>query len=163
MDFGHVAGVALTSAVVSGVVVAVVSDYLQGRRREADVREARRNEGARIVGPALAGLRDLEPEGNVGGLRGHQEATRILQEKWERWLSAAGELEVLGAKHPETAVDRRCQSVIADGTALMTGIHAAVTLGAAIDQQEWERLKRLHGDSLTAARALVKDVLAEPA
>jgi hypothetical protein len=49
MDFEHAVGVALTSGVVSGVVVALVNDRLEKRRRDAAVREARRNDAARIV------------------------------------------------------------------------------------------------------------------
>jgi hypothetical protein len=71
MDFGAVAGVALTSRLVSGVAVAFVNDFLEGKRRDAAVREARRNDAARIVGPALASLRDIEPESNIGALSGN--------------------------------------------------------------------------------------------
>jgi hypothetical protein len=91
--------------VVSGVIVAVVTDYLEGRRREAAVIESRRNDAARIVGPALASLRDLEPESNIGVLRGHPDAKEALKEKWAAWLAASGELEVLSATHPNSRVD----------------------------------------------------------
>lgn len=104
---------ALVVALVSGVDVAVVAHYLQRRRRAADVREPRRNAAARILGPALASLRDIDPEPNVGALRGNPRASDALTEKWSAWLAASGELEVLGATHPDSQVDKRCQSVIA--------------------------------------------------
>jgi hypothetical protein len=43
-----------------------------------------------------------------------------LKEKWAAWLTASGELEVLGATHPDSPVDERCQSVITKGTELLT-------------------------------------------
>jgi hypothetical protein len=118
MDFGHAARIALTSGVVSGVVVAFVNDLLERRRRGDAVREARRND-AKIVGPALASLRGLEPESNIGVLRGHARAPDALKEKWAAWLTASRELEVLGATHPDSPVDERCQSVIMKGTELL--------------------------------------------
>jgi hypothetical protein len=119
MDFGHAARIALTSGVVSGVVVAFVNDLLERRRRSDAVREARRNDAAKIVGPALASLRGLEPESNIGVLRGHARAPDALKEKWAAWLTASRELEVLGATHPDSPVDERCQSVIMKGTELL--------------------------------------------
>jgi hypothetical protein len=162
MDWGAL-GVALVSGVVSGVVVAWVADYLQGERRKADVREARRNQAARIVGPALASLRDLEPEANVGVLRGHPDARDALKQKWDAWLAASGELEVLGATHPDTAVAEHCELVITKGTQLLGGVQWAVQTGEALADGEWERLKRLHRDALADGRQLVLDVLDQPA
>jgi hypothetical protein len=118
MDFGHAARIALTSGVVSGVVVAFVNDLLERRRRGDAVREARRND-AKIVGPALASLRGLDPESIIGVLRGHARAPDALKEKWAAWLTASRELEVLGATHPDSPVDERCQSVIMKGTELL--------------------------------------------
>jgi hypothetical protein len=158
VDFGDVAGV----AVVSGVVVAIVTDYLHGRRRAADVREARRNEAARIVGPALASLRDIEPESNIGVLRGHPDASDALKEKWTAWLAASGELEVLGATHPNSPVNDRCQSVITKGTQLLNGLHSGIRGGEALEQREWNRLNGLNADALMDARQLVQDVLNQP-
>jgi hypothetical protein len=164
MDFGHAAAVALTSGVVSGVTVAFVTDRLERGRRDAAVREARRNEAARIVGPALASLRDIEPGSNIGVLRGHARASDALKEKWEAWLSASGELEVLGATHPGSQVDERCQSVITKGTQLLNGIHTAVILDdGPLPDREWNRLKGLYADAIADARQLVKDVLNQPA
>jgi hypothetical protein len=163
VDVGQVAAVALTSGLVSGVVVALVDHVLQGRRRTADVREARRNDAARIVGPALASLRDLEPQSNIGTLRGHPEASDALKEKWAAWLAAAGELEVLGATHPNTPVDERCQSVITNGTSLLNRIHSGVRGGDALRQGQWDELDQLHATAIADARQLVQDVLDLPA
>jgi hypothetical protein len=163
MDFLGAASLALASGLISGVVVALVSHYLQGRRRAADVRESRRRDAAQIVGPALASLRDLESEPNISALRGHPRAAEALAEKWAAWLAASGGLEVLGATHPTSAVDAGCQSVIDNGTKLLTGVDIAVRHGDVLAEGEWNRLKGLHQDALTDARQLVQDVLEEPA
>jgi hypothetical protein len=67
------------------------------------------------VGPAIKSLRDLDPNANVGVLRGHPRAVEILKEKWADWLSAQAGLEVLGAMHPDSDVSRLSESVITGG------------------------------------------------
>ena len=165
--------VTLGSGVASGVVVTLVQEYFGRRAREAEVEESRRvraaevqeqrrHDSARIVGPALACLRDLEPESNIGALNGNARMEEAMSEKWATWLRASGELEVLGATHPDTDVDRLCQSIITNGDKLMNRIHFGVRDGAAPSDAWWTETKAFHQDATTEGRGLVRAVLEQP-
>lgn len=156
-------GLALGSGITSGLVVTVAQDFFQRRGRAAEVRERRRQDAARLVGPALASLRDLEPDSNVGALRGNVRSKEALDEKWTAWLTATGGLEVLGATHPGTEVDELCESVITKGTALLTRLHWAIEDGDAQEGDWWRETKSFRDDALGDARNLVRAVLDQPA
>jgi hypothetical protein len=149
---------------VAGTILGVFTDsWLRRGERRADVRERRRQEAAHIVGPALASLRDLDPNANVGALRGNPRAQEALREKWDAWLRAAGGLEVLGATHPDTSVAELCESVITTGSALLNRLHYAITEAGAQSQEWWDEVNGLRDQGVSDARQLVRAVLEQPA
>jgi hypothetical protein len=167
--------VALGSGVVSGIAVTLVQEFFESRaraasleatraERAAEVREQRRRESARIVGPALVVLRDLEPERFVMlTLRPNRvQADAILSQRWDRWLAASGELQVLGATHPDTDVDRLCQSVIDKGTELLRVIEHFYE-EPELNYSFFTETKATHADATSDARSLVRAVLDQPA
>lgn len=153
----------LVGGLISGVVVALAQAWFQRNAWAKDVREQRRREAARVVGPVLSALRDLEPEPNIGVLRGNVRAPEALSEKWERWLAAAGGIEVLGATHPGTNVATLCDSIITDGTKLLGLMHWAISNGEAQSERWWAEIKALHEGAMQASRNLVLEVLDQPA
>lgn len=104
---------------------------LRRGEREADLRENRRSEAAALVGPSLAALRDLDPNANVGVLRGNPRAQEALRDKWATWLSARASLELLAAMHPDSQVSQLCESVIDGGTSLLGRLQVAIIDGEA--------------------------------
>jgi hypothetical protein len=158
-------GVALGGVIAAGSALAVVlvESRLRRGERDADLREQRRKEAAALVGPAIKSLRDLDPNANVGVLRGHPRAAEILKEKWAEWLTAQGGLEVLGAMHPDSEVSRLCESVIEGGTKLLGRLHFAITEREAQSEAWWDGVVELRENAMTDARSLVRAVLRQPA
>lgn len=149
---------------VAGTILGVFTDsWLRRGERRADVRERRRQEAARIVGPALASLRDLDPNANVGALRGNPRAQEALSEKWSAWLHAAGGLEVLGSTYPHTRIANLCESVITTGSDLLNRLHHAITEGEAQSAEWWSEVNGLLDQAVSDARQLVRAVLEQPA
>jgi hypothetical protein len=60
----------------------------------------RREEEGRLVGEAMAALRELDPEVFLERLQLHERGAELMHEKAERWLRAAGGLDVLRASRP---------------------------------------------------------------
>jgi hypothetical protein len=158
-------GVALGGiiAAVSALLVVLAESRFRRRERQAEVREKRRQDAAVFVGPALAALRDLDPNANVGALRGNPRADEALREKWDALQSAQGGLEVLGATHPDSEVSRLSESVIAGGTDLLTRLHIAITDGEARSDEWWAGANELRDQAMADARSLVRAVLDQPA
>lgn len=143
-----------------------VAIWQAGQRRaerEADLREKRRSEAATLVGPAISALRDLDPNANVGVLRGNPRALEALREKWEAWLSAQAKLEVIGAMHPDSDVSQLSEAVITGGTNLLTRLHWAITEGGPQPEEWWNEVNGLRDQALADARSLVQAVLEQPA
>lgn len=158
------AGLGGTALGIGGTwVVARWQAIQQSAEREADVREKRRTDAAALVAPAITALRDLDPNANVGVLRGNPRAADALREKWAAWLSAQAGLEVLGAMHPESDVSEGCESVIASGTDLLGRLQLAIIDGQAQPTEWWEAVVELHERALAEARALVRAVFDQPA
>jgi hypothetical protein len=158
-------GVALGGVIAasSALAVVLVESRLRRSECEADLREQRRKDAAALVGPAIKSLRDLDPNANVGVLRGHPRAVEILKEKWADWLSAQAGLEVLGAMHPDSDVSRLSESVITRGTDLLGRLHLAITQGQAQSDAWWKEVEELRNTAMADARSLVRAVLAQPA
>ena len=163
MIWWQTALIALGSSLLGGVVVTIVQAWFRRGERAADIREKRREEAGRIVGPAFASLRDLEPNANVGALRGNERAQEALEGKWDRWLAAAGVLEVLGATHPDSDVAELSESVISKGTDLLARLHIAIQAGGAQEQAWWDAVNSLRDEAMAEARQLVRAVLDQPA
>jgi|SRR5205085_11628497 len=66
----------------------------------AQTRVRRREEEGRVVGEAMAALRELDPEVFIERLQLHERGADLMREKAERWLKAAGGLDVLRASRP---------------------------------------------------------------
>jgi hypothetical protein len=158
-------GVALGGliAAVSALLVVLVESRLRRRERQAEIREKRRQDAAALVGPALSALRDLDPNANVGALRGNPQADEALREKWAALLSAQAGLEVLGATHPDSEVSRLSDSVIVSSTDLLTRLHVAINQGQAQPEGWWAEVNELRDRAMTDARSLVRAVLDQPA
>jgi hypothetical protein len=88
--------VAFGSAVLGGVLSWLGS--LLTFRAQTTVR--RREEEGRVVGEAMAALRELDPEVFIERLQLHERGADLMREKAERWLRAAGGLDVLRASRP---------------------------------------------------------------
>lgn len=116
------------------------------------------------MGPALASLRDLEPESNVGALAGNPRATEAMTDKWNSWLSASGGLEVLSATHPDTEVAELCESVITAGNSLLNRLQHTILFYPDEPRSEawWAEAHGLHERATTDARQLVRAVLKQP-
>jgi len=157
-------GVALGGAIsiVSSLVTTIVQSKLRRAERAADVREKRRQDAAALVGAMLSVLRDLDPDANVGVLRGHPRAKEVLQEKWGSLLAAQGGLEVLGATHPESDVSRLCESVVKDSTDILNRLHSAIIERRDQSDEWWENVKDLRDRAMSDARDLVRAVLEQP-
>jgi hypothetical protein len=158
-------GVALGGiiAAVSALVVVVTESLLRRRERQAEVREKRRQDAATLVGPVLTALRDLDPNANIGALRGNPRADEALREKWTALLSAQADLEVLGATHSDSEVSRRSESVITGSTELLTRLHIAITDREARSEDWWEKSNELRDRAMAEARSLVRAVVDQPA
>jgi hypothetical protein len=88
--------VALGSAVIGGVLSWFGSFLLFRSQTKA----RRREEAGRLVGEAMAALRELDPQVFLERLQLHERGAELMQEKAERWLRAAGGLDVLHASRP---------------------------------------------------------------
>lgn len=159
------AGIALGGIIAAGsaLVVVLVESRMRRRERRANVLEKRRQDAATLVGPVLSALRDLEPNANVGALRGNPRAAEALRQKWAGLLDAQGGLEVLGAMHPDSEAGRLCDSIIVDSTDLLTRLHLAITDGQAQTEQWWAEVTQLRDSALADAKGLVRAVLEQPA
>lgn len=148
----------------SGLLGVGAQALLRRWERAADVKETRRQEAARIVGPALAALRDLEPNSNVG-LAGNPRAREAMEKKWDAWLAATGGLEVLGATHPDTEVADLCDAIITRGTDLLNRLHLTIIVQPGEPRSEawWEEVNGFHEQAIADGRRLVRAVLAQPA
>lgn len=98
MVWWQTAVVALGAALVGGVLSWSGSLTLF----RAQTKARRRDEAGRIVGEALGAMRELDPEVFVERLQLHPYGTELMQEKADRWLRAAGGLDVLRASRPAT-------------------------------------------------------------
>jgi hypothetical protein len=143
-------------------VVVLAEARIRRGERNADRREQRRKDAAALVGPAMKSLRDLDPNANVGVLRGNPRAAEALKDKWAEWLTAQAGLEVLGAMHPDSEVSRLCESVIDSGTKLLGRLHFAITEGGAQSEAWWDEVNELRENAMTDARSLVRAVLQQP-
>lgn len=149
---------------VGGTLLGVFADsWMRRGERRAAVREKRRVDAAAAVGPAIAALRDMDPNANVGVLRGNPRAAEALREKWEKWLSAQGGLEILAATHPGTQVAELCEAVITGGTTLLARLHFAINEGDAKSERWWEGVVALREQAMADARSLIRAVLSQPA
>lgn len=149
-----------------GVASALLATFTQARLRlgefHAEVREKRRSEAASLAGPAVTVLRDLDPNANVGVLRGNPRAQEALQEKWKAWLTAQGKLDVLGAMHPDSEVSALCEQVVTRGTTLLGRLHFAITGSEVQTDAWWNEVEGLRDQALANARRLVTAVLEQP-
>src|SRR5947209_3094614 len=89
--------VALGSSIVGGLLSWLGSFLLL----RAQTRSRRREEAGRFVGEALAALRELDPDVYLERLQLEERGREQMQAKADRWLRAAGGLEVLRASRPE--------------------------------------------------------------
>lgn len=96
MVWWQTAVVAFGSAVLGGVL-SWFGSLLTFR---AKTRVRRREEEGRVVGEAMAALRELDPEVFIERLQLHERGADLMREKAERWLRAAGGLDVLRASRP---------------------------------------------------------------
>lgn len=96
MVWWQTAVVALGSAVVGGLL-SWSGSFLLFR---IETKARRREEEGHIVGEAMAAMRELDPEVFMERLQLHERGAELMQEKAERWLRAAGGLDVLRASRP---------------------------------------------------------------
>jgi len=111
VNWWQTAVVALGSALVGGGLSWFGSFALL----RAQTKTRRRDEAGRIIGEALAAIRELDPEVFVERLQLHERGVDLMQEKADRWLRAAGGLDVLRATRPDMdEVGALAQGVIKD-------------------------------------------------
>lgn len=96
MVWWQTAVVAFGSALLGGVLSWFGSFFTL----RAQTRARRREDEGRVVGEAMAALRELDPEVFMERLKLHEHGADLMREKVERWLRAAGGLDVLRASRP---------------------------------------------------------------
>ena len=108
--------------------------YFVFRRQE---RARRREEGGRLAGAAMAALRELEPDVFVERLQLHERGREMMVEKWDRWLSAAGGLDVLRVLYPSGEVATLVESLIVRGRLVAWRLDEQVTGRGGYPDETW--------------------------
>jgi hypothetical protein len=152
--------VALASSAVGGALTWWGS-YFVFKQQE---RVRRREEAARIAGAAIAALRELDPQVFVERLQLHERGREMMVQKWERWVSAAGGLDVLRAMYPDTEVARLAESVIGKGQLVVLRLDEQVRAGQGYPGQGWwDAVGGRYEEAADDAGRLVRAVLEQPA
>lgn len=143
--------IALASSIIGGVLTSA-GTYLVDRQRQ---QTQRRERAIGAVAAALAALRELDPEVYAERLR-DERAPELMADKRTRWLAAAGQLEVLAARHPDSEIATLVESVIKKGGLMVLRLSEQVGTTRDVSDAWLKVIPEQHRAAIEDARRLAR-------
>jgi hypothetical protein len=156
-DLGSTA-IGAAIAIVAGIVASLVQFWLHRRERAEERANERQDRAAAAVGPALALLRELDPNAVVGALAGNPRAREAMDGHWDRWAQAQDGLEVVAAGHPSEEVRRACETIIDSTMNLLNRLQFATVIQPNEPRSEawWNEVNGFRDTARDEARNLIR-------
>jgi hypothetical protein len=147
--------VALASSVVGGVLAQLGGSLLYRQQQRTRDRER----AAETLGAVLTALREISPDTYAERLRIDPRAGELIMDKRDRWLDAAGRLEVLVALRREAEVATLGESVIKKGNLLLIRLDEMVGAANPPSQAWLEAIPPRYEEAVHDVRELVRIIL----